>query len=146
MRASEILEFVTGLLIALVGLAAAAGLAEVKRMAPVINLGVVLAVAAAGAAMFSHALYRRARRVREPDLFWLRACGLALAATSATLALAIALPLWLAPLGLFKIGGFPLGYYAAAELVPILLVVLAFWQARAMDRLDDPSRPESDPS
>lgn len=146
MRASEILEFVTGLLIACLGLAAAAGQVEVKRIVPGIGLGSFVTMAAVGAALLFHALHRRSRRVSGQDLFWLRARGLALAGTSAALALAIALPLGLAPLGLFRIGGFPLGYYATAELVPILLVILAFWHARALDSLDGSTRDEGDPT
>lgn len=131
------IEIIAGVLVALVAALLASGALDAWVALPGFGAGSFLALVAAGASLVAHGGYRRLRRRLDVPQYWLRTKGLALAATAATIVLGLVLPAALAPMGLFKIGGFPLGYYAAAQLLPILLVILLFWLTRAQDGVSE---------
>lgn len=130
------LEIILGLLIVVgaLGLLAAGSAAAVP--AALVGSGTLLTLAAAGMLLVMHGQFRRVRDRATGSRYWLRSQGVHGLTLLATAGLALALPVVTAPLGLFKIGGFPLGYYMAAQGLPIALVVLAFIAARMQDRVD----------
>lgn len=102
----------------------------------IMGIGPLAALGGVGVLLCLHGLYRSIRDRREGSRHWLRAQGVHTTILVLALAVAVALPVVAAPLGIFKVAGFPLGYYMAAQGVPILLVALAFLAARAEDRID----------
>lgn len=139
------IEMAFGILVALAAALLASGALDAWVALPGFGAGSFLALVAVGAALVAHGGYRRVRNRRDGPQYWLRTKGLALAAAAATIVLGAVLPAAFAPLGLFKIGGFPLGYYAAAQLLPILLVILLFWFTRTQDGVCQDEQPGQQP-
>jgi putative solute:sodium symporter small subunit len=129
------LEIVVGLLLLMGALGLVAAPVEVLPLSPVGNVP-LLALAVAGLLLVVHGQFRRVRDRATTTRHWIRCQGIHALALLATAVVAVALPILLAPLGVVKIGGFPLGYYMAAQGLPIVLVALGFLVARMQDRAD----------
>ncbi len=123
-----------GALVMAAALAFAAGVVHRVMPMPPIGGGALLALFAAGAVLFAHGWIGR-KIVRDHDnaARW-RAASRAVFVTGFALAIMVAVPGLMPVLDLFAIGGFPLGFYLAAQGGVIALAILAF---RAADRLDD---------
>lgn len=123
-----------GALVMAAALALASGLVNRITPMPPIGNGALVALFAAGAVLFAHGwIGRKMARDAANAARW-RFAGRAMFAIAAALAILAAVPGLMPVLDLFSIGGFPLGYYLAAQGGAIALAILAF---RAADRLDD---------
>lgn len=128
------LEAVLGVLLMFAaGLLAAGVVSTVAPIAPA-GLGVTLAIAGAGATIAAHGMSGRAARrsylaaaIRWRALFY----GLL------ALTLTAALPLAVELLDLASVGGFPLGYYMAAQGLLILFAIMAFRAAHHLEVAGD---------
>lgn len=90
----------------------------------------------AGLVLLMHGSYRRLRDSGRRDRHLVRSSGLAIV-TLALAAAAVLLPaVIVSTLNFMKAGGFPVGYYMAAQGSLIVLVILAFVHARRQDTLD----------
>ena len=70
----------------------------------------------------------------------LRSARLTVVALLLMAGLAIGLFLSPGPFNLVRVGGFPMGYYFAAQGALVALVILAFWWAGRQDRIDAEER------
>lgn len=130
------IETAGGVLLLIATAALAMGMGDGVLPFPALGVGSLMALAATGIGLGAHGLFRLRRDSGRGDPYWLRTSGLAVSLAVIIAGLALLAPLAFAPLGLFKIAGFPLGYYAAAQLVPIALVALLFLFARKQDRIE----------
>lgn len=123
-----------GALVMAAALAFASGMVHRVMPMPPFGGGAMFALFAAGVLLFAHGWIGR-KMARDPDnvACW-RAASRAVFATGFALAIMVAVAGLMPVLDLFVIGGFPLGFYLAAQGGVIALAVLAF---RAADRLDD---------
>lgn len=133
------IEIIAGLLIAVGGLAAgiAAVLGRLEGALP-IPFGPASAamLVAFGLFMAAHGAYRVRVKRNGQDRHWLRTAGTALVMLLLLVDVALALPLAAPFLNAFKIAGFPLGYYMAAQGSLILIVLLMFAFASRADSVD----------
>ncbi len=130
------IEILAGVLVLAAAVALAMGVGDSLMLTPVLGLGSYLTIAAAGAALVAHGAFRRLRDHGTGNRYWLRTGGLLWAVLGAAAILTFLLPAATAHLGLFKISGFPLGYYAAAQGALIGLAILMFCAARKQDRIE----------
>ena len=130
------IEVFAGVLVLAAALALAMGLGDSFMLTPVLGLGSVLTIAAAGIALIAHGAFRRLRDQGSGNNYWLRTSGLLGAVLGVTALLTFLLPAGTARLGLFKISGFPLGYYMAAQGALIGLAILIFIASRKQDRIE----------
>jgi len=103
---------------------------------PIIGFTGTAVIIASGLLMVAHGAYRRVRDKRTGGRHALRSAGLATAMALLIALFAYVAPLLVEPLNLLRIGGFPGGFYIAAQVVPIALVILAFVAASRQDAID----------
>lgn len=130
------IEIFTGVLVLAAAFALAMGVGDSFMLTPVLGLGSYLTIAAAGIALIAHGAFRGLRDRSSANRYWLRTGGLLWAVLGAAALLTLLLPAATARLGLFKISGFPLGYYVAAQGALIGLAILIFIAARKQDRIE----------
>lgn len=122
-----------GVLVMAAAVALASGWVHSLMLIPPIGGGAVLALLAFGAFLFGHGWIGR-KIARSPEDAWRwRVTGRALFTAAAALALMAVVPGLMPLLDLFSLGGFPVGFYLAAQGGVIALAILAFL---ASDRLD----------
>jgi putative solute:sodium symporter small subunit len=80
--------------------------------------------------------YRLERKRQSSDQHWLRTCGLMLTTLLITLCVVFAPLLLVELLNLVKIGGFPLGFYMAAQGILVAIAIVAFVFSAYQDRID----------
>ena len=102
-----------------------------------VGLGLILA---AGLLMVAAGHTRRALARHPERRHRLRSARLTTVALLFAAALAVGLPLSPGPFNLVRVGGFPMGYYFAAQGALIGLVILAFWWAARQNRIDAEER------
>lgn len=139
------IEIAIGVLLAVAASVIAAGASGVV-VAPGLDLfplfGIVgVALMLAAAALLMAAGHTRRAMVRHPE----RRRALRTARATAvgfllTAALVVGLPLVPGPFNLVRIGGFPAGYYVAAQGALIGLAILAFWWAGRTQRIEAEER------
>ena len=93
-------------------------------------------IAAVGLILLSHGAYRRALHRRTTRRRAFRSAGLMLASLLCIGFLAFVVPQWVEALNLVRIAGFPAGYYAAAQGILVVLVMIAFVAAARQDAID----------
>lgn len=130
------IEIAVGLFALLAAAAIALGLVQPLTAFP-IGIGTASLIAILGFLLVAHGVYRR-RLKRAPEKRHLvRSYGLTglllVLAAVFTLGVPLAAPL----LNAFKVAGFPLGYYMAAQGVLVALVVLMFIHALRSDTIDE---------
>lgn len=103
---------------------------------PLVGYGGAGLVFAAGVLLVAAGRTRRAIARHPGRRHALRTARLTIVAVLLTAVLAIGLPLRPGPFNLLRIGGFPAGYYLAAQGALVGLVILAFWWAKRQDRID----------
>jgi putative solute:sodium symporter small subunit len=128
-----------GLIVILVSAALASGLADTVMPLPPFGAGAALVLAGAGAVLAASGLYDWRLRRDGGDANALRRFGRSGFILVLILAVVFAVPSLAAPLNLIEVGGFPLGYYVAAQGALIVLAMLAFVAASRLDALDDES-------
>jgi putative solute:sodium symporter small subunit len=109
---------------------------EAVDVFPLIGYGGIGFIAALGVLFIAAGLTRRAMQRHHARRYALRSARLTWVGVLLTAFLAIGVPLCAAPFNLVSVGGFPLGYYAAAQGALIGLVVLAFAWAGRRNRID----------
>lgn len=136
------IEIALGVLIIAAVLAVVAGIGGLVPGVPAIDLFPLLGIGgtgvllAAGALLVAAGMTRRAIARDPARRFALRTARLTASALLAIAGLAVALPLTAGPFNLVRIGGFPLGYYLAAQGGLIALVILAFVWAACRNRIE----------
>ena len=130
------IEIALGILVLAAALAAALGLAEGMLPIP-IGLPASALMAVLGVLLFSHGFYRIRLKRNSADRHWLRSTGLMSLMLALLGLFAIALPLLAPLLNAFKLAGFPLGFYVAAQGSLVALVVLLFVYAARADAIDE---------
>lgn len=98
-----------------------------------VGTGLILAV---GVLLVAAGRTRRAIAHHPERRHALRSARLTTVALLFVAALAIGLPLSPGPFNLVRVGGFPMGYYFAAQGALVGLVILAFWWAARQSRID----------
>jgi len=93
-------------------------------------------IASLGALLIAQGAYSRRLRRPHHDRHGFRSCGLASASLLGVLLLALVTPLMAEPLNLVSIGGFPAGYYMAAQGTLLGLVILIFLTVLRQDTID----------
>jgi putative solute:sodium symporter small subunit len=139
------IEIAAGLLVILAAAALALGAGAGIPLLSAAGPAPVAAVAALGLALVAHGAYRRRRNMATGPTYWLETGGLATAAAAAVLGLAMFAPSMFAPLGLVKIGGFPLNYYAVGQGIVIALVLVVFAAARKQDGIEQKAEEQRQP-
>ncbi len=114
----------------------AVGAVPALSLLPDVGAGAAAAIATTGLALVLHGIYRRLRRSGTRNQHWLQTVAVTLVALAGVLLVAVAVPLLAETLNITKLGGFPLGFYMAAQGCLILLVALTSVAARRLDRLD----------
>ncbi len=135
------IEIVLGALIMLAALVVllkplAAAVVPALSDLPVSGAGAGAAIAACGLLLVMHGIYRRLRKSEARNQRWLRTIAVTLIALVGLFLVTFAVPLLAEMLNIIKIGGFPLGFYMAAQGCLVLLAVLTFVAARKLDGLD----------
>ncbi|HRN84987.1 MAG TPA: DUF4212 domain-containing protein [Hyphomicrobium sp.] len=115
------------------GIVAAPAGVDLFPLFGVVGTGLVLT---AGLLLVAAGRTRRAIARHPERRHTLRSTRLTIVALLLVAGLAIALPLSPGPFNLLRIGGFPAGYYLAAQGGLIGLVILAFWWAARQNRID----------
>lgn len=103
---------------------------------PLLGAGGAAAVAAAGSLIALHGLYRRSRLNGHGDQRWLRMLGLMGVSVLTIFVVALLVPQWADTLNILSVGGFPLGFYMAAQGCLIALAAAVFVIASKQDALD----------
>ena len=103
---------------------------------PIIGFTGTGVIVACGLLLIAHGAYRIVRRRRTTGRHALRSAGLAAAMLLLVALFAFAAPLLVEPLNLIRIGGFPLGFYLAAQGALIAFVTIAFVSAARQDAID----------
>lgn len=130
------IEIILGLVAITAAAAAALGFAEGRVPFPV-GLETTGAIAALGVLLLAHGLYRiRLKRREEGRRHWFRSIGLMGVVLVLTSVLALVIPAIAPLLNVFRVAGFPLGYYMAAQGSLIGLVILLFVYAAYADSVD----------
>ena len=103
---------------------------------PLVGYGGTALMLAAGILLVAAGRTRRAIAHHPERRRALRTARLSTAAVLLVAFLALGLPLVPGPFNLVRIGGFPGGYYLAAQGALVGLVILAFWWAGRQSRID----------
>jgi putative solute:sodium symporter small subunit len=135
------IEIALGILVELGVIAILMGAADTLRLPvgdlfPLLGFGGTGAIAGCGLMLMVHGAYRLLRQRQIGDQHRLRTLGLLWVGLLSVALLALGIPLAVEPLNIIKIGGFPLGFYMAAQGSLIALVILAFvvaWKQEAID-------------
>ena len=114
----------------------AVGVAPALSLLPGVGAGATAALAISGLALVLHGTYRRLRKSEARNQHWLRTVAVTLVAIAGVLLVAFAVPLLAETLNIIKVGGFPLGFYMAAQGCLVLLAALTFVATRMLDGLD----------
>ncbi len=103
---------------------------------PLIGFSGTAVVATSGLVLIAAGLYRLTLKRRRHGRHRLRSAGLAWAALLAVSFLALVVPLDVALLNVATVGGFPFGFYMAAQGSLVALVIVAFAAALRQDAID----------
>lgn len=103
---------------------------------PLLGYGGTALILALGVLLVADGSVRRIIARRPERRRGLRTARLSAVALLGAAALAVGLPLAAEPFNLVRIGGIPAGYYLAAEVALVGLVVLAFAWAARQNRID----------
>lgn len=130
------IEIILGILVLAAAIAAGLGLAEGLLPIP-IGIAASAMVGVLGVLLFCHGFYRIRLKRNPVDRHWLRSAGLLWLIVALLALFGIALPLLAPLLNAFKLAGFPLGFYVAAQGSLVVLVVLLFVYAARADAIDE---------
>jgi putative solute:sodium symporter small subunit len=132
------IEAFVGLLALAAGLAVADGLGGSHIPVP-LSFTSGAAIAGLGLVLLAHGVYRiRRNRIAEPaQRHALRGPALAWTLSGLALATAIVIPLFAPLLDAISLTGFPLGFYLAAQGIPLALAILMFRFAASADAIDE---------
>lgn len=130
------IEIALGLIIMLAACALALGAGAGIPLLSMAGPSLLFAVAAVGLALVGHGTFRQRRNAVTGSTYWLETGGHAIASSSAVLVLAFFATAVFAPMGLIKIGGFPLNYWAVAQGILIAIVLVVFAAARKQDAIE----------
>jgi putative solute:sodium symporter small subunit len=124
-----------GAVVILMGAGDTLGL-PVGDLFPLIGFRGTVLIVLVGVLLMARGAYRLSLKKAHDRRWELRSAGLMWTILSATILLGIGVPLLAEPMNLFRIGGFPLGYYLSAQGVLVALAMLAFIFARRQDVID----------
>ena len=130
------IEIALGILVLAGVIAAAMGLAGGLLPIPIGSATTSL-IAILGVLLLCHGFYRLRLKRTSADRHWLRTSGLMWLTLALLAAVAFALPLLAPFFNAFKLAGFPLGFYVAAQGSLILLVVQLFMFSSRADVIDE---------
>lgn len=129
------IEIGFGIVVLAAGLAAGIGLAG--RFVPLtIGMGGAGAIALLGLILIAHGIFCLMLRRRTDDRHWLRTTGLMWVMLTLLAFFGFAVHALAPLLDAFKVAGFPLGYYMAAQGAPIAFVIMLFLFAARADTID----------
>lgn len=130
-----VIEIGIGFVVLAAALAAGTGFAD--RFVPLtIGMGGAGAIAILGLILVSHGFFQVMLRRRTADRHWLRTKGLVWLMLTLLSVFGFAVHAFAPLLDAFRIGGFPLGYYMAAQGAPIAFVIMLFFFAARADTID----------
>jgi putative solute:sodium symporter small subunit len=98
---------------------------------------ITIALAAPGLIFACHGVFRVLLKRGAESRHWIRVNGLMWLMLALTACIAFAIPLFAPAFNAFKLAGFPLGFYLAAQGAPILLVILLFTFSSHADLVDE---------
>jgi putative solute:sodium symporter small subunit len=124
-----------GAVVILMGAGDTLGL-PVGDLFPLIGFRGTALIVLVGVLLIARGAYRLSLKKAHTRRWELRSAGLMWTAISVTVLLGIGVPLLAEFLNLFRIGGFPLGYYLSAQGVLVALAMLAFIFASRQDAID----------
>jgi putative solute:sodium symporter small subunit len=135
------IEIAFGVLVIAAAVAILMGAADtlllpIPDLFPIIGFAGTTFIVASGLLLILHGAYRRVRDRRTGGRHALRTTSLAAAMGLLVALFAFAAPLLVEPLNLIRIGGFPAGFYLAAQGALIAFVTIAFLSASRQDRID----------
>lgn len=130
------IQILVGLLSGAAGAALMFGLGDhVIPVAPARSAGAD-ALLTFGLIMIGHGAFRLLREREAGDRHWTRSLGLAGVILLVWATFALAIPSIVATLNVITVGGFPMGYYMAAQGSLIAIVIVLFLFARRQDLID----------
>jgi putative solute:sodium symporter small subunit len=103
---------------------------------PLIGFRGTALIVLVGMLLIARGTYRLSLKKAHDRRWELRSAGLMWSVIAVLLLLGIGVPLLAEPMNLFRIGGFPLGFYMSAQGVLVALVMLAFIFVRRQDAID----------
>jgi putative solute:sodium symporter small subunit len=124
-----------GAVVILMGAGDTLGL-PVGDLFPLIGFRGTALIVLIGVLLVARGAYRRSLKRLHHRRWELRSIGLMWTVISVAILLGIGVPLLAEPMNLFRIGGFPLGYYLSAQGLLVALVMLAFIFVRRQDAID----------
>lgn len=135
------IEIAFGVLVIAAAVAILMGAADtlllpVPDLFPILGFTGTAVIAGAGLLLVLHAAYRLFRNRRTGGRHALRSAGLVAAGLLLIALFGFAAPLLVEPLNLITIGGFPGGFYLAAQGALVALVIIAFVAAAKQDAID----------
>ena len=130
------IEIALGILVLAGAIAAGLGFAEGLLPIP-IGLATTALIAVLGVLLLCHGFYRIRLKRNSADRHWLRTSGLMWLMLALLGAVAFALPLLTPFFNAFKLAGFPLGFYVAAQGSLIMLVASLFFYSARADAVDE---------
>lgn len=111
-------------------------LLPVPDLYPIIGFTGTAVIVGAGLLLIVHAAFRLVRKRRTSGRHALRSAGLVAAMLLLVALVGLAAPLLVEPLNLVRIGGFPAGFYLAAQGALIALVIVAFASVAKQNAID----------
>jgi putative solute:sodium symporter small subunit len=111
-------------------------LLPIPDLFPIIGFTGTGIIVASGLLLVLHGAYRIVRNRRTSGRHALRSAGLAATMLLLVALFAFAAPLLVEPLNLIRIGGFPAGFYLAAQGALIAFVIIAFVSAARQEAID----------
>jgi putative solute:sodium symporter small subunit len=135
------IEIAFGILVIAAAMGILMGVADtlllpVPDLFPILGFTGTAVVAGTGLLLVLHGAYRLVRNRRTSGRHALRSAGLVAAMALLIALVGLAAPLLVEPLNLLKVGGFPGGFYLAAQGALIALVIIAFVAAAKQDAID----------
>lgn len=127
------IEIIIGLLCLVAGFGMTAGIASGGLRLGGLEFVAGILIAAIGAVLLAHGVFRRVRDRRDGDQYQLRSGGLTVATL---LGAALIVIFGIAVFGQITISGLPIGYHAVAEGVPLALFILFLIFKRTQASID----------
>ena len=128
-------EIAFGALVLTAAFAARLGYADTVLPLP-IGVGAAAALALFGLILVLHGIYRVMLERRADDRYWLRTTGLMALMLALLFLFGFAIHGLVPLLNAFKVAGFPLGFYMAAQGALIAFVIMLFLFAARADAID----------
>ena len=133
----SILRIVFGLALIGAAIAGATGLADRFVVLPPLDLLSAAGLTAAGLVFIWLGVLRRRQSKDADRAYALAVQQFTLSGVMLVLAVTFAVPLLAEVLDLVRVGGFPIGFYFAAQGGVLLLAILAFMMSSRAERIDD---------